>query len=103
MADLQRCGKWMARAKEHCGRSPLHEGECRTAKALEDHRARKTERRVGQADPAARSRWNLAYKCVHGLLELGCNVSLGHIERKYELARSYLASPPGQHLSGQAA
>ena len=156
MADLQRCGKWMPRAKEHCARSPRHEGECRTAKALEDHRARKTERRVGQADPAARSRWNLTYKlsrygltradfdrllklqdyacamchepfaegqpifidhdhaccpgeksscgkCVRGLLELACNVSLGHIERKYELARAYLASPPGQRVSGQAA
>jgi hypothetical protein len=40
---------------------------------------------------------------VPGLLELGCNVSLGHIERKYEPTRAYLASPPGQRVSGQAA
>ena len=25
-----RCGKWMPRAKEHCGRMPGHGGECRT-------------------------------------------------------------------------
>jgi hypothetical protein len=149
LADLQRCGRWMPRAKEHCARSPLHEGECRTAKALEDHRARKTERQVGQADPVAKSGWNLTYKlsrygltradfdrllrlqddacamchepfaegqpifidhvhaccpgeksscgkCVRGLLCFGCNTSLGHIERRYELARAYLDSPPAR-------
>jgi recombination endonuclease VII len=35
-------------------------------------------------------------KCVRGLLDLACNTSLGHIERKYEMARAYLDSPPGQ-------
>jgi hypothetical protein len=35
-------------------------------------------------------------KCVRGLLCHGCNVALGHIERKYELARVYLLNPPGQ-------
>jgi hypothetical protein len=35
-------------------------------------------------------------KCVRGLLCLSCNTSLGHIERKYDLARAYLDSPPGQ-------
>ena len=30
---------------------------------------------------------------------LGCNTALGHIERKYDLARAYLDSPPGQLLA----
>jgi hypothetical protein len=34
--------------------------------------------------------------CVRGLLCLSCNTALGHIERKYNLARAYLDSPPGQ-------
>lgn len=34
-------------------------------------------------------------KCVRGLLCLTCNTALGHIERKSELARAYLANPPG--------
>ena len=36
--------------------------------------------------------------CIRGLLCLGCNTALGHIERKYDLARAYLDSPPGQLL-----
>ena len=44
-------------------------------------------------------------KCVRGLLCLSCNTSLGHIERKHDLARAYLDSPPGQLVvrAGQAA
>jgi Recombination endonuclease VII len=34
--------------------------------------------------------------CVRGLLCLSCNTALGHIERKYDLARAYLDSPPAQ-------
>jgi hypothetical protein len=34
--------------------------------------------------------------CVRGLLCLSCNTALGHLERKYDLARAYLDSPPGQ-------
>jgi hypothetical protein len=34
--------------------------------------------------------------CVRGLLDLSCNVSLGHIERRYEMARAYLDSPPAR-------
>lgn len=34
--------------------------------------------------------------CVRGLLCLSCNTALGHIERRYDLARAYLDSPPGQ-------
>jgi Recombination endonuclease VII len=153
LADLELCGKWMPRAKEHCARRPLHESECRTAKALADNRTRKTERRVGQSDPAARSRWRQTYKlsrygltqadfdrllelqgyacamchkpfaegqpifidhdhaccpgekssCVRGLLELSCNASLGHIERRYEMARAYLSNPPARRVRDQAA
>ena len=35
-------------------------------------------------------------KCLRGLLCLSCNTALGIIERKYDLARAYLDSPPGQ-------
>ena len=31
-------------------------------------------------------------RCVRGLLDLSCNTSLGHIERKSDLARAYLAT-----------
>ena len=34
--------------------------------------------------------------CIRGLLCLSCNTALGHIERKYDIARAYLDSPPGQ-------
>ena len=33
-------------------------------------------------------------KCVRGLLCHACNAALGHIERKYDLARAFLDSPP---------
>lgn len=52
------CGKWMPRAQEHCARVPGHAAEHRTARALENHRQRKTERRVRhEIDPAAQARW----------------------------------------------
>jgi hypothetical protein len=35
-------------------------------------------------------------KCVRGLLDLSCNTALGHIERKYDLARAYLDNPPSR-------
>jgi Recombination endonuclease VII len=35
-------------------------------------------------------------QCVRGLLCLSCNTALGQIERKYDVARAYLDSPPGQ-------
>ena len=55
-----RCGKWMPRAKDHCGRMPGHRAECRTSATLAERRERLTERRVGQTlvTPEARSRWN---------------------------------------------
>ena len=34
-------------------------------------------------------------KCVRGLLCHTCNITLGHIERRRDLARAYLDSPPG--------
>lgn len=58
------CGKWMPRKQATCGRRPGHLGDCRTAKALADHRERKTERRRGQtlSTPAARARWRVTHK-----------------------------------------
>lgn len=37
-------------------------------------------------------------RCVRGLLCHACNVALGHIERRYALAREYLDSPPSRVL-----
>ncbi len=37
-------------------------------------------------------------RCVRGLLCHGCNVSLGHIERKLTMAQAYLASQPARAL-----
>ena len=33
-------------------------------------------------------------ECVRGLLCHTCNIALGYIERRYEMARAYLDSPP---------
>lgn len=40
-------------------------------------------------------------QCVRGLLCLACNTALGHIERKYQLARRYLENPPGPAVLAQ--
>ena len=32
--------------------------------------------------------------CIRGLLCHTCNIALGHIERRYAMARAYLDSPP---------
>jgi Recombination endonuclease VII len=37
-------------------------------------------------------------KCVRGLLCAVCNISLGHIERRYDLARAYLDNPAWQFV-----
>ena len=37
-------------------------------------------------------------RCVRGLLCHTCNVALGHIERRYALARAYLDGPPHRLL-----
>jgi hypothetical protein len=37
--------------------------------------------------------------CVRGLLCHTCNIALGHIERRYEMARTYLDNPPVQFLA----
>jgi hypothetical protein len=59
-----RCGKWMPRAKDYCGRRPGHQSDCRTAAALVEYRERLTERRRGQTGvtPEDRTRWNKAYR-----------------------------------------
>jgi Recombination endonuclease VII len=33
-------------------------------------------------------------RCIRGLLCHTCNIALGHIERRYAMARVYLDSPP---------
>jgi hypothetical protein len=38
--------------------------------------------------------------CVRGLLGLSCNIALGYIERRYEMAQAYLDSPPGRLVTG---
>jgi len=38
-------------------------------------------------------------KCIRGLLCHACNVALGHIERRYAMARAYLDSPPVRLLA----
>jgi hypothetical protein len=54
----------MPRKKTTCARKQGHLGECRTAKALTDHRDRKTERRRGQTlgTPAAQAKWRVSHK-----------------------------------------
>lgn len=37
-------------------------------------------------------------KCIRGLLCHVCNIALGHIERRYAMARAYLEHPPGQRV-----
>jgi hypothetical protein len=38
-------------------------------------------------------------KCIRGLLCHTCNIALGHIERRYPMARAYLDSPPVRLLA----
>ena len=38
-------------------------------------------------------------ECIRGLLCHTCNIALGHIERRYAMARAYLDSPPVRLLA----
>ena len=42
-------------------------------------------------------------ECIRGLLCHSCNIALGHIERRYAMARAYLDSPPVRLLAAAAA
>jgi hypothetical protein len=41
-------------------------------------------------------------ECIRGLLCHTCNIALGHIERRYAMARAYLDSPPVRLLDAAA-
>jgi hypothetical protein len=69
------CAKWMPRKKTKCARTPGHGGPCMTAENM------------------ARG------ECIRGLLCHACNIALGHIERRYAMARAYLDSPPVRLLA----
>jgi hypothetical protein len=67
------CGKWMPRKQAFCARILGHKGDCRTAEALADSRARQTARRKGvrlRDDPEARRRWGRKHKLTrYGLTQ----------------------------------
>jgi hypothetical protein len=67
------CDKWMPRKRASCARRPGHKGDCRTAEALADSRARQTARRKGvrlRDDPEARRRWGRKHKLTrYGLTQ----------------------------------
>lgn len=67
------CGKWMPRKQASCARIIGHKGDCRTAEALADSRARQTARRKGvrlRDDPEARRRWGRKHKLTrYGLTQ----------------------------------
>ena len=61
------CGKWMPRKKTACARTPKHGGPCATAEALAAARQRFAARIAAHGrnvDPAAKRRWNQAYRLV---------------------------------------
>ena len=72
-ASRDACGKWMPRKQVSCARILEHKGDCRTAEALADSRARQTARRKGvrlRDDPEARRRWGRKHKLTrYGLTQ----------------------------------
>jgi hypothetical protein len=55
------CGKWMPKARTHCGRSPGHGGDCKTPAFMERQRALK--RALDRPyDPIAAQRWRSTHR-----------------------------------------
>jgi hypothetical protein len=105
LADQQRCGKWMPRAKQYCART---QADFDRLLELQDYACAMCHEPFveGQAifidhdHACCTGEKSSCGQCVRGLLDLGCNIALGHIERRYEMARAYLDSPPAQSVIG---
>ena len=119
----QLCGKSMPRKKTTCARRPGHGGDCATAENMENRRAYRSVHPHHEA-PESRKKYACGMchepfeegqrihvdhdhaccsdkcrscgECIRGLLCHVCNIALGHIERRYALARPYLDNPPAQ-------
>jgi Recombination endonuclease VII len=98
------CGKWMPRRKTHCARTSGHGGSCKTPEAMTQARFEEDQPIFMDHDHACcPDEKSSCGKCARGLLCLSCNAALGLIERKYELARAYLDSPPAHIVVAGAA
>ena len=99
------CGKWMPRKRTMCARTPGHGGSCKTAELMERQREYSRAYACGichepfeegqlihvDHDHACCKEKNRSCgRCVRGLLCHTCNIALGHIERRYAMARAYL-------------
>jgi len=54
---------------------------------------------VGHDHACCRAKNRSCGECIRGLLCHICNIALGHIERRYAMARAYLDSPPVRLLA----
>jgi hypothetical protein len=112
------CGKWMPRKQTMCARKPGHGGPCKTSEGMERQREysrthphpqskesrKKSNRKYRissygltqeQFDLILAAQNHACGDCIRGLLCHICNIALGHIERRYAMARAYLDSPRG--------